>query len=105
MLKIEIENSYQRLMLILIKTKTLTSFSIIHLFFAAFKVNFFFIGAVAFSAAYCLIAVGIVSQFSIWIPGWLPLGAVWVAVLFAMILPKPKDSARTITIAASPPTP
>ncbi|HZR78366.1 MAG TPA: hypothetical protein VFA58_04115 [Chthoniobacterales bacterium] len=63
------------------------------------------IGAVAFSAAYCLIAVGIVSQFSIWIPGWLPLGAVWVAVLFAMILPKPKDSARTITIAAPPPTP
>jgi hypothetical protein len=63
------------------------------------------IGAVAFSAAYCLIAVGLVSRFAIWIPAWLPLGAVWIAVLFAIILPKPKDSARTVSIAAPPPTP
>ena len=63
------------------------------------------IGVVAFSAAYCLIAVGIISQFAIWIPAWLPLGAVWIAVLFAMILPKPKDAARTVAIAAPPPTP
>ena len=63
------------------------------------------IGAIAFSAAYCLVAVALVSRFAIWIPAWLPLGAVWVAVLFAMILPKPRDSARTITIAAPPPTP
>jgi hypothetical protein len=63
------------------------------------------IGAVAFSAAYCLIALAVVSRFSIWIPAWLPLGAIWVAVLFAIILPKPKDSTRTVTIAAPPPTP
>ncbi|HEX4638474.1 MAG TPA: hypothetical protein VH170_03205, partial [Chthoniobacterales bacterium] len=63
------------------------------------------IGAVAFTAAYCLIAVGLMSTYSIWIPAWLPLGAVWITVLFAMILPKPKDSARTVTIAAPPPTP
>lgn len=63
------------------------------------------IGAVAFSAAYCLIAVGIISRFAIWIPAWLPLGALWIAVLFAIFLPKPKDSARTVTIAAPPPTP
>jgi hypothetical protein len=63
------------------------------------------IGAVAFTAAYCLIAVGIVSAYSIWIPALLPVGAVWIAVLFAIVLPKPKDSARTVTIAAPPPTP
>jgi hypothetical protein len=63
------------------------------------------IGAVAFSAAYCLIALGIISQFSIWIPAWLPLGSVWVSVLFAIVLPKPKDSVRTVAIAAPPPAP
>lgn len=63
------------------------------------------IGAVAFSAAYCLIAVGIISRFSIWIPAWLPLGAVLISVLFAIILPKPKDSASAMAIAAPPPTP
>lgn len=63
------------------------------------------IGAVAFSAAYILVAVGIISRFSIWIPAWLPLGALWIAVLFAIFLPKPKGSARTVTIAAPPPIP
>ena len=63
------------------------------------------IGAIAFSAAYCLIALGIVSRFAIWLPAWLPLGALWIAVLFAIFLPKPRDSARTVSIAAPPPTP
>jgi CHASE2 domain len=63
------------------------------------------IGTIAFSAAYCLIALGIISRFSIWIPAWLPLGATWISILFAIILPKPKGAARTVSIAASPPTP
>ena len=63
------------------------------------------IGAIAFSAAYCLIALGIISRFSIWIPAWLPLGATWISILFAILLPKPKDSARTVAIAAPPPAP
>jgi hypothetical protein len=63
------------------------------------------IGAIAFSAAYCLIALGIISRFSIWIPAWLPLGAVWISVFFAIVLPKPKDSTRTVAIAAPPPAP
>jgi hypothetical protein len=61
------------------------------------------IGVVAFSAAYVLIAVGTVSAWAIWLPGFLPLGAVWISVLFAMILPKPKGSARKVTLAAPPP--
>jgi hypothetical protein len=63
------------------------------------------IGAVAFSAAYCLIALAIISRFSIWIPACLPLGAVWISVLFAIVLPKLKDSARAVSIAAPPPMP
>jgi len=63
------------------------------------------IGAIAFSAAYCLIALAIISRFSIWIPAWLPLGAIWISVLFAILLPKPKGSARTVAIAAPPPAP
>ncbi|HYR23790.1 MAG TPA: CHASE2 domain-containing protein [Chthoniobacterales bacterium] len=63
------------------------------------------IGAIAFSAAYCLIALAIISSFSIWIPAWLPLGATWISVLFAIVLPKPKGSARTVSIAAPPPAP
>jgi len=63
------------------------------------------IGAIAFSAAYCLVALAIISRFSIWIPAWLPLGALWISVLFAIFLPKPKGSARTVAIAAPPPTP
>src|SRR6059058_3219077 len=61
------------------------------------------IGAIAFSAGYCLFAVAIISRFSIWIPAWLPLGATWISVVFAIVLPKPKGSARTVSIAAPPP--
>ena len=63
------------------------------------------IGAIAFTAAYCLVALGMISRFSIWIPAWLPLGATWISVLFAILLPKRKDSARTVSIAAPPPAP
>ena len=62
------------------------------------------LGAIAFSAGYCLIALGILTRWSIWLPG-LPLGALWVAVLFCFILPKPKRSTRTVAVAASPPIP
>ena len=61
--------------------------------------------AIAFSASYCLVALGILSRWSIWLPGFLPLGAVWVVVLFALILPAPKNVSRTVTVAASPPAP
>src|SRR5438309_6579543 len=63
------------------------------------------LGAVAFSAAYCLLALVILSRWSIWLPGWLPLGAAWISVLFALVLPKPKGAARTVSIASPPPAP
>ena len=60
--------------------------------------------AIAFSAAYCLIALGILNRWSIWLPGFLPLTTVWTVFLFSLILPKPKDAAGTITMGASSPT-
>ncbi|MFZ3374756.1 MAG: hypothetical protein WA183_04300, partial [Chthoniobacterales bacterium] len=60
---------------------------------------------IAFSAGYCLIALGILSRWSVWLPGFLPLGAVWVVVLFSLILPAPKDASRPVAVAASPPAP
>jgi hypothetical protein len=63
------------------------------------------LGAIAFSAGYCLIALGIISRWSIWLPGFLPLGAVWVVVLFLLILRTPKNVSRTVAVAASPPVP
>lgn len=63
------------------------------------------IGAVAFSAAYCLIALGIISAWSVWLPAWLPLGAAWISVLFAIIFPIPGKSVDAVTVAAPPPVP
>jgi hypothetical protein len=63
------------------------------------------LGAIAFSAAYCLIAITLLSRWNIWLPGFLPLGAVWVVVVFSLILQKPKNSTRTVTVAAPPPIP
>src|SRR5205085_9323636 len=38
------------------------------------------LGAIAFTAAYCLISLAIISRWLIWLPGCLPLGAVWLLV-------------------------
>ena len=39
------------------------------------------LGALALTAGYCLVALAIISRWGIWIPGYLPLGAVWLIVL------------------------
>lgn len=41
------------------------------------------LGAIAFTAAYCLIAFSLVSNAQIWLPGILPLGSLWLAVLLS----------------------
>jgi hypothetical protein len=63
------------------------------------------LGGIAFTAAYCLIALAVLSRWFIWLPGFLPLGAVWVLVIYSLVLPKTKDAPRTVAIAAPPPTP
>jgi CHASE2 domain len=61
--------------------------------------------AIAFTAGYCLIDLAILSRWSIWLPGCLPIGAVWILVIFSLAQPKTKDAPRTVAIAASPPAP
>ena len=61
--------------------------------------------AIAVTAGYCLLDLAIVSRWSIWLPGCLPMGAVWVLVIFSLVQPKTKDAPRTVAIAAPPPAP
>ena len=60
--------------------------------------------AIAFTAAYCLIALAIISRWLIWLPGCLPLGAVWLLVLLSIVVPH-RFRARREAIAMSPPIP
>ena len=62
------------------------------------------LGAIAFTAAYCLIALAIVSRWLIWLPGCLPLGAVWLLVLLSILIPHRYRASREL-IAMSPPIP
>jgi prepilin signal peptidase PulO-like enzyme (type II secretory pathway) len=50
------------------------------------------LGALALTAGYCLVALAIISQWGIWIPGYLPLGAVWLIVLLNLFSPRKRLS-------------
>jgi hypothetical protein len=62
------------------------------------------LGAIAFTAAYCLAALAIVSRWLIWLPGCLPLGAVWLLVILSILIPH-RYRARRDVIAMPPPAP
>ena len=62
------------------------------------------LAAIAFTAAYCLAALAIVSRWLIWLPGFLPLGAVWLLVLASIVIPH-RFRVRRDVIALSPPIP
>lgn len=62
------------------------------------------LGAIAFTAAYCLAALGIVSRWLIWLPGCLPLGVAWLLVLVSIVIPH-RYRVRRDVIAMPPPTP
>jgi hypothetical protein len=62
------------------------------------------LAAIAFTAAYCLAALAIVSRWLIWLPGFLPLGAVWLLVLASIVIPH-RFRMRRDVIAISPPIP
>ncbi len=63
------------------------------------------LAAIALTAGYCLLDLAILSRWSIWLPGCLPMGAVWVLVIFSLVQPKTKYAPRTVAIAAPPPAP
>jgi hypothetical protein len=62
------------------------------------------LGAIAFTAAYSLVALAVISRWLIWLPGCLPLGAVWLLVLVSIVIPHRYRVRREI-IAMSPPVP
>lgn len=50
------------------------------------------LAALAISAAYCLLAIALVSRWSIWLPGVLPLGAVWLLTASCLFSPRPRSN-------------
>jgi hypothetical protein len=54
--------------------------------------------AFAFSAGYCLLAIGLVSRWAIWLPGVLPLGATWLLAAFCLFSPRSKNDPDLPTV-------
>jgi hypothetical protein len=63
------------------------------------------LGAIAFTAAYCLVAFGLMARSGIFIPGLVPLSAIWLLAFIALLSRRKKHVAGPVEIAASPPTP
>lgn len=63
------------------------------------------LGAIAFTAAYCLLAFGLISRYGIFIPGLVPLTAAWLLTFVALSWPRKKHAAEPVEIAAPPPAP
>ncbi len=61
--------------------------------------------AIAITAAYCLAGLTLVSRWSIWLPGVLPLSATWLVAVFCLFAPRSKDDPDLPAIAPSPPSP
>ena len=60
--------------------------------------------AFAFSAAYCLLAITIISRWNLWLPGVLPLGAVWLLAIFCLFSPRSKNDPDLPSVAPPPPS-
>ena len=63
------------------------------------------LAAIAFTAAYCLIAFALMSRFEIWVPGIVPLSAAALLLLIGLFWPRAKHPAEVGDLAASPPAP
>jgi hypothetical protein len=63
------------------------------------------LAAIAVSAAYAMIAIVLVSRWFIWLPGVLPLGAVWLLALLCLFAPRAKEDPDLPSIAPPPPSP
>jgi len=63
------------------------------------------LGAVAFTAAYFLVALAVISRWLIWLPGVLPLGAVWLLVLISIVIPSRTRAKRPKSATIAPPIP
>ena len=47
--------------------------------------SYIVLGAVAFTAAYCLIALNLLSHWRVWLPGYFPLGLIWLLTVFGVV--------------------
>jgi heme A synthase len=63
------------------------------------------LAAIAFTAAYCLIAFALMSRFEIWIQGVVPLSAAAFLLLTGLFWPRAKHDAEVGDLAAPPPAP
>jgi hypothetical protein len=61
------------------------------------------LAAIAFSAGYCLLALGLVSRWQLWLPGVLPLGAIWLLVVLSPMVPRLRRRRRPSAITVPPP--
>jgi hypothetical protein len=59
---------------------------------------------IAITAAYCLTALAVISRWDLWLPGALPLGAVWLCILTALIF-RTRDESGVATVTIPPPIP
>lgn len=60
--------------------------------------------AIAATAAYCMLALALVSRWSIWLPGVLPLSAIWLVAAFCLFAPRSKNDPDLPSVAPSPPS-
>lgn len=61
--------------------------------------------AIAITAAYCMTGLALVSRWSIWLPGVLPLSATWLVAAFCLFAPRTKNDPDLPSIAPPPPSP
>ena len=57
---------------------------------------------IAGTAGYCLVALAVISRWCIWLPGTLPLAALWLILGMALVFRKPPPDAGT-TVTVPPP--
>lgn len=59
---------------------------------------------IAYTAAYCLIALSVITVWEIWLPGCIPIGAVWLVIAIVLILRRSHHSAGGASSAVPPPS-
>jgi hypothetical protein len=63
------------------------------------------LATIAVSAAYAMVAIVLVSRWYVWLPGVLPLGALWLLALLCLFAPRAKEDPDLPSIAPPPPSP
>lgn len=58
---------------------------------------------IACTAAYCLVALGAIARWHVWLPGCLPLGAVWLLIIIVIASRRRLDPARAAASNIPPP--